>query len=716
MRRLIPALLVVLIPAFAHAVTSRVRYEEANGSINGGDGYKTYDNLTATLAWGESYIMMSYPAMYRATGDRLYLDRLADHADHVYLSRDDVAGVTEYNGKSSPCWRVTKYQPNNEPYCYVVHSGMLTYPMADFAVLVYADESLWDKETYDGSTYKEKADLLVARVEETVAFHDFQYKSGPGAGQGHYVFDPGAVFLDHAGQEVPYNQQNAMGRALVALHLATGKAEYKTKAETLAMRFQAGLTLSGSSYLWNYWGGAYKSPGEDISHAAINADFARLCGENGIVFNEQDLARFGNTFFNHVYINSSALHDNVGGGGTNGSSYKPQCGRWLHLSPYHPSVYTIVRNIYDGYETQTGSGSVVLGFAHLALFEPVVRPHFFYYVDWDDGGDHMEASAQNANILATPPEPSQRAVTRISYASSVPVSAQQWNDDVYSEVARLASTGGSWRSLFVPYHPSLWHPYWQGGALFQLTESPFSGVKVKKPEPWDPPMIITDQLSVADPGVPWSHTLEGEGEGPFEWKLLDGPENMVLDWQSGVLSWDDPAPPGSSPVLLVRLANDYGFDEVELVLDVLMPIVEPSPEPGPELSPEGYYEIVSLPDIWEVLEQPDTPVPFEEVSSSPDLPVDGASGEPAGIEVAWEAVGEADAWPRTTADRSPAQESNEGPWMVVDEEPGPGDSASGCSCRTVGGPPRLPPSLLLLLFLSLAVFIVMRRSGSLPSG
>lgn len=708
----VAALAFCLAAAQAQAVTSRIRYEEANAAINNGDGYKTHNNENATLAWGESYIMMSYIAMYRATGDPLYLDRLADHADHVHASRDDIAGVTEFNGKSSACWRCTKYQPNNEPYCYVVHSGMLTYPMADFSAVVYETPGLWELPTYDGATYKEKADLFVARVQEVVAYHEFQWHIGPGAGQGHYVFDPAASFLTYAGAEMPLNQQNAMGRTLVALYLATGEPGYLQKATGLANRFAAALTLQGNgAYAWNYWGDGYSSPGEDISHAAINVDFARVCGENDIVFSQTDLQRFGNTFFNNVYKDSNTLADNVGGtGSVNGGSYKPQCGRWVPFAPYHPSVYTVVRNIYDGYDTATGSGSVVLGFANLALYEPKAVPHFFYYVDWSDEGDYMKSSAQNANILATPLDPAERVMTPITYRSEVFASAQQWDDVVYHEVARLAATGSSWRTLWLPYLPEHWHPYWTGGALFQFTESPFEGMEVMKPQPFAPPEITTQSLAPATSGEAWSQTLEGVGDGPLAWGLEEAPPGMTVQWDTGVLSWN-PAlgPPGMVPVE-VLLDSDYGSHFVAFEL-----LVEADDPPLPDF-------VESIPDIVEQSDDVEvwTPEPHpSEVVAEVGLETEGGTpwpeiGGTGEIEVQ-ETFAETIPWTETISGADRPRPDQGAPGFPEN----PGDEAksgsSACNCRLFAGPaPVSDGSMLLLTMFFLVILACSRRSPSGP--
>jgi hypothetical protein len=715
-RRLLSLLALLVCATPAHGATSRHRYEAANASVNGGDGYKAYDNTNATLAWGESYIMMSYMALYRATGERLFLDRLADHADHVLATRDDLAGTTEYNGKSSPCWRNTKYQPNAEAYCYVVHSGMLTYPMADFAAAVLGDESLWEMTTYDGTTYKDKAEQILQRVKETVTYHDFQFKDGPGAGQGHYAFDPAATFLTFAGLEMPLNQETAMGRTLVMLHQATGDAAYLDKATRLAKRFKAQLKLQDGAYVWNYRAESYKAPGEDISHASINADFARLCHDYGIVFDQTDMVRFAQTVFAKIYLDSDTLYDHVGGSGSaNGSSYKPQIGRWLHFAPYHPAIYTIVRNIYDGYDTTTGSGSVVLGFGLLAVYEPVARPHTFYYVDWTEGAEFNQAAKQNANILTVPPDSTQPVMVPITFASTVAVSVQQWDDVLYHEVSRWASTNGNWRTLWLPYLPAHWHPYWQGGALFQFTESPFAGIKVKLPEGLDPPTVATETLPDAWIGQPFNAQLTAAGPEPRVWQLVEAPLGMTIHWQDGTLHWDTVTGPAGPTVVTVDLSNDFGRDEVQyelMIVDPSTPDIEPEPDsladfevvgldvPGDSGAPS--HDITTL-DAWEIFAPPevvcDGSLEETESPSLADLYADGVALMDKPMSEL-QVVGD-------VTDKSPDALPSVG---AAPEKPtGESVSSSGCSAG-----PRPSGNALWLLVLLACFLVRAKRSRALP--
>ncbi len=311
----------------ASAVTARWSFVEAYDNVDGGDWYIGYDNTSATLAWGESYVMMGLASMFRATGGPDWLDELARHADAALAMRDDERGVVDYRGVSAACWQNTHYQDGGEAYCYVVHSGMLGYPIAEYARLV-AEADLRDEVAYDGTTFGDKADRYVTAAAEVVAAHDDQWNIA-----GYYVFRPDASFLGYPGVDLPLNQSNAMGRLLLVLHDLTGESSYLDKATALAQRFDAQITTRDGAHLWNYWGGSYSSNGEDVSHAAINVDFAAMCAERGVVFGEADMDAFATTFMDNVYVDDRTFSVYVGGGETNHASYRPQVGRWLRLTP-----------------------------------------------------------------------------------------------------------------------------------------------------------------------------------------------------------------------------------------------------------------------------------------------------------------------------------------------------------------------------------------------
>ncbi len=556
----------------ARASTAAATFAALDAALHGGDGYKDYDNDQGTLAWGESYLMAAYAAEFRATGDPHWLDKLADHAWHVLQQRDDYRGVTEYDGSSGPCWRATKYSPAGQGYCWVVHSGMIAWPMVEFVVLVGEHPELADRVAFDGvSTLGQMADLFLAAVEETVAWHDPQWHLGPAPNQGFYAGDPNATFLPAvAGKALPLNQMDAMGRTLVQLWKATGEVDYLDKAVRLGNTLRAALELDGAgAWVWNYWGDAYSAPGEDVSHGAISVDFARRLHEVGLVFDEEDMRRFGRTFMEHVYVDEDTLADHVGGpeGGVDGGSFVGQLGRWVALSPWVPSLYAVVRNWYDAhYAAGVGAGAYLLGWALLAEYEPVRVSHTFYYVDWADQGAFQHATAPYANILMQPPVPPQRAMTRVTYRSSQPVVVEQWDGAAYHAVARWPATGGQWRSVWLAYDPRWWFPYSAKQVLYQF--NPGTDIDVQWPEPAAPPVPSVPPEATVHVGEAWSTQLTAAGDPPFLWSLVSAPPGMTLDALGGELAWTASGPAPRTETVVATVANDWGAAELALTLHV----------------------------------------------------------------------------------------------------------------------------------------------------
>ncbi len=549
--------------------STRFAVEDAYDNVAGGDWYRTSDNEAATLAWGESYLMMGLAAMFRATGDPVWLSRLSWHIDGVLASRDDARGVADYRGVSAACWRNLHYQPADEPYCYVVHSGMIGYPMAEFARLVQ-ESGLDDEPDTDGVPFGDKADAYAAAAAEVVAAHDDQWDSA-----GYYVFRPDASFLTYAGVDVPLNQSNAMGRLLLALHDVTGDPAYLDKATALASRFDAQLsTGSSGEHLWNYWGGAYSSPGEDVSHAAINVGFAKMAADRGIVFGAADLEAFAAAFVENVYIDDATFSDFVGGGSVNTSGYRPQTGRWVLLSPQRAAIWTAVRDLYaaDYPASGVGSGSLFYSWALLAEYEPVLCDPFFYYVDWYDpdpatDGDWRQATAYGANVLTEPPDLAERCAVELEVDLPRATVGQQWDGAAYHDVARWQATGGpAMRRL--PYDVAWPYLYWADGVLFQFADSYVDGdgLLVQESLGLAPPAITSSPPTTGQVGQPLDYAPTVDGDAPIWWSLPAFPAGARVDPASGELDWT-PELPGEYGFTL-EARGDAGADEQSWVVEV----------------------------------------------------------------------------------------------------------------------------------------------------
>ena len=78
----------------------------------------------------------------------------------------------------------------------------------------------------------------------------------------------GWYYGDYPEKDLPLNQQNALGRTLATLWLATGKEQYRARAEKLANFFKNCLRRVDNRYVWSYWpnGGRYLTRG-DLSYS-----------------------------------------------------------------------------------------------------------------------------------------------------------------------------------------------------------------------------------------------------------------------------------------------------------------------------------------------------------------------------------------------------------------------------------------------------------------
>lgn len=537
------------------AVSARYGFEEAYANVDGGAWYIGHDNETATLAWGESYVMSGLAAMARATHHPMYLDRLAEHIDAVLAQRDDARGVADYRGVSGACWRNMSYQP--EPYCYAVHTGMLITPMLEFVAQV--EGSPWAQQpSYDGETLADKAARYLVAVQESAAFHEFEWNEA-----GYYEFPADLPSLPAPGQAQPLNQSNALGRAHVLLAALTGDPGHYAKATALAQRFRDQITTGAQGeYLWNYGGGAYASFGEDISHAAINVDFAVLAAAHGIVFDDTDLEAFATTFVERIYVDDATFADRVGGGTTNGASYRPQIGRWVGLAPQRPTVYAAVRDAYDrDYPPAAiGSGSMLLAWGLLAEHEPKLCAPFFYVADWDDQGDVREATAYGANIQAVPHDLSAPCLVPLEHDAPRPTVVSQWDGDAYHPVASFTASAAM-GIKHVPYDPAWPFVYADDGVLFQLEDAfvEGDGILVAEPATLEPPTIESSPPAQVELGVAVDYTPVGSGDAPYWWSLVDGPGLARIDPFTGTIAWT-PTEPGAY-AFVVRLDNRVGADE-----------------------------------------------------------------------------------------------------------------------------------------------------------
>ncbi len=546
-------MLILTLALLAGAVEPRWTFEDAY--LAGGDWSIGAHNESATLAWGEAYVMSGLADMFRATGDITYLERLAEHAEAALGQRDDYRAVTDYRGVSDACWRNTSYQSG--AYCYVVHSGMIATPMAEFVTLV-DQHGLHDELAPSGTRMGDLATEFLAAAEQTVAAHEDQWDGVRGT----YVFRPDASFLSYAGDALPLNQSTAMGRLLLALYEATANPVYASKAASMARYFDGFLIEdAGGAYLWSYWG-PYNNNGEDISHAAINVDFAVRAARLGIVFDDNDLEAFSRTLLDHVMLDDATVSDRVDGGPVNTASYRAQVGRWAGLSTTNPAVWTAIYDLYAR-DYASASSSVLAGWGRLAATQPPSCAPYFYFVDWMDPGtgdsDFREATAYGANVLTQPPAWNEPCVVPVTVDAPRPTEVQQYDGAGYHTVARWAPTGGP-ALRHIPFDPELGFSYWNGGALYQFVDAfdPADPIRVQEHPGFVDPAITSTPPTVAAAGQPWSYSPTTDASDVVWWSLEAAPTGARVNPGTGEVSWTPPGPGSWDLTLVVETAYASG--------------------------------------------------------------------------------------------------------------------------------------------------------------
>jgi len=305
----------------------------------------------ASLAWGESYWLLPYVSMFEGTGDTRYLESVMVRCDEVLKIRDDRRGIVdEIRGRVVPAWSSTNYT-KGKAYSWIVHAGMITFPIARCAYLIQRDPELRE-------AYGDKAARYIEALEETVQGFDDAWREDAVSGEGWYHGD----YLERG---LPLNQQNALGRTLVALWLATGDDAYKAKAEKLGRFLKNRLRREGKCYVWTYWPDGERV--EDISHAAINVDFAFNCFRAGIVFTEEDMLLFVETL-KACKRDGEGFAGAVDGQGDLKRSHA--MAYWGHLGFVAPEVRTALHSFFR----ENLSGNVQAGLANAAYLVETGNP------------------------------------------------------------------------------------------------------------------------------------------------------------------------------------------------------------------------------------------------------------------------------------------------------------------------------------------------------
>lgn len=274
----------------------------------------------------------------------------------------------------------------SQPVVFTVHTGMISYPMASFAKIVLRDPRLAAV-----AKYRHKAVEYLKAARDAAAVHDDEWRQTDD-GYGYFIWNKGTP-LGYDGTEQPTNQSLALGQTYAELAAATGDPFYRNRTRLMARMFARELTVDADdAYTWSYWpafgrtyhgfaktdGASEYTPSsnpvrsiEDLSHGAIDVEFAAAAFRNNLFFTGRDMARFARTYSKNLIAPAEAdglptanVRVDGTGGGTSPGQYL-QAPRWMAVAQWDDAVFTHSRSIYDARAVEPQSGSYLSSVAYL---------------------------------------------------------------------------------------------------------------------------------------------------------------------------------------------------------------------------------------------------------------------------------------------------------------------------------------------------------------
>ncbi|MEO0078789.1 MAG: FlgD immunoglobulin-like domain containing protein [candidate division WOR-3 bacterium] len=253
-------------------------------------------SCSARLAWHEAHLLNSCLDVFDATGEAIWLDQFAAHADTMLSVRADVpCAESVWAGYADGFWGwgTTRYDSQGRYQEYFIHDACIGLPLLRFAGRVFSEPERFGRFVPAARGY-------VGVVEsDIIAKWHANWAACRGTGEE----------LEHFGgwRNVPCNQFLAFGELLL---LAAGLREsplhpgpdarvpddfLKAVPDSMARLVKSGLRYDPEhdAYTWGHWPATRpNSRPEDLAHANAVISFVIAAERQGIAFVPADLARF----------------------------------------------------------------------------------------------------------------------------------------------------------------------------------------------------------------------------------------------------------------------------------------------------------------------------------------------------------------------------------------------------------------------------------------
>jgi len=309
-------------------------------------------NKSENLCWGEAYSQNAILDLFEVARDTTLLDEMVKRLDGMIgvmwdVPPDNVLCNRAVYRDGFLGWGSTYYDPNKFYQEYMVHDGMIIYPVLRFIRYVYQDSSLY-------SVYGDKANAYLQTIEINVLKKWYVNWNG--------TIGQSGLELEHWGgfQHLPHNQYLIFAAALLALldikddpHYAAADPAlpqfYLDKSAEMCNFFKSYLVYQSNKdcYFWGYWG-TYSSGVEDFSHGYMDILTVLEAFQHSVVFTRTDLDRFTNTFTEAIWngnIDNPLISGAVDGSSSDNQGYFSWV--WTSLCEFDFRVWEVVNSYHE---------------------------------------------------------------------------------------------------------------------------------------------------------------------------------------------------------------------------------------------------------------------------------------------------------------------------------------------------------------------------------